>query len=208
MKIFSSSLFGPIQYFTHLANVNEAIIETDCNYSRQTYRNRFVILGANGVIPLTVPVEKKHNKKIVTREVKIAYDSPWQDLHWKSIVSAYNSSPYFLYYRDDFEPIFHKKWKYLMDLNMASTELVKECIDIDTQLLPTQNYYSPTESDLDLRDVIHPKIRWQKDPYFQPIPYRQLFNLEGEFIPNLSVLDLIFNKGPEALLILRDSLVT
>lgn len=208
MKIFSSALFGPVQYFTHLASVDEAIIETDCNYSRQTYRNRFVILGANGVIPLTVPVEKVHNKKTVTRDVKIAYETPWQDLQWKSIVSAYNSSPYFLYYRDEFEPIFQKKWKYLLDLNMASTELAKECIDIDTKLVTTKDYYSPSTTDIDLRDLIHPKRKSETDLSFQPSPYRQVFNLGGEFIPNLSIIDLIFNKGPEALLILRDSLVT
>lgn len=208
MKIFSSSLFGPVHYFTHLLSAKKVLIETSCNYPRQTYRNRYVILGANGLMSLSVPIEKEHGKKTLTRNVKIAYDTPWQDLHWKSIVAAYNSSPFFLYYRDDLEPFFNKKWKYLLDLNMASTEWAMDIIDIETELIPTQDYYSPTKEDLDLRELIHPKKEWQIDPTFQPQPYRQVFNLDGTFIPNLSVLDLIFNKGPESLLILRDSLVT
>lgn len=206
MKLFSTALFAPIQYFAHLTTEDQALIEINCHYARRTYRNRYVILGANGPMALSVPIEKIHGQKVPTRDVTIAYDTPWQDLHWKSIVSAYNSSPYFLYYRDDFEPLFQKSWKYLIDLNSAVTDVCLRCLDVDTTLEYTQQYYLPTENDLDLRDFIHPKKELSSDALFQPVAYRQVFNTEGDFIPNLSILDLIFNKGPESILVLKASL--
>jgi hypothetical protein len=206
MKLFSTALFAPIQYFAHLTTEDQALIEINCHYARRTYRNRYVILGANGPITLSVPVEKIHRQKVPTHDVTIAYDTPWQDLHWKSIVSAYNSSPYFLYYRDDFEPLFQKPWKYLIDLNRAATEICLRCLDIDTTLDYTKQYYSPHEDDLDLRDFVHPQKELSSDAGFQPAAYRQVLNTDGDFIPNLSILDLIFNKGPESILILKASL--
>ncbi len=205
-KIFSTALFAPVQYFAHLYNAGEADIEHNCNYSRQSYRNRFVIYGANGSLPLSVPVVKKSGEKTITRDVRVSYDTPWNEVHWKSIESAYNSSPYYLYYKDDIEPIFKKRWNFLIDMNMAALTVAMECTGVDTSVKFTESYIDIYSEAEDYRNTIHPKIDFLTDPLFTPHPYRQVFLGVGGFVPNLSILDLIFNKGPESLLVLRDSL--
>lgn len=204
--IFSTVLFAPIQYFAHLYNANEAYIEHFCIYSRQSYRNRLVIYGANGLLPLSVPVVKKSGEKTITRDVRVSYDTPWNEVHWKSIESAYNSSPYYLYYKDDIEPIFRKKWDFLVDMNLAALIVAMECTGVDTVIKVTESYKDTYPEAEDYRNAIHPKIDSLTDQMFKPQPYRQVFQGVGGFIPNLSILDLIFNKGPESLLVLRDSL--
>ncbi len=204
MKLFSSTLFGPIQYFAHLANEKEALIEIHCHYGRKSYRNRYSILGANDIISLSVPIEKQ-DKRCFTKDAKISYDTDWQNQHWKSIESAYNSSPYFLFYKDELYNIIFKKWSNLLDLNISATEWIMECIDIDTKLTYTEEYYFAKEDDFDTRELILPKNRVTTDIHFESTPYRQLFNINNKFVENLSILDLLFNKGPESLLVLRDS---
>ena len=206
-KIFSSAFFGPVQYFAHLASTEIACIEHHCHYSRQTYRNRFVIRGANGALPLSAPVVKCSGVKTVTKDTRLSYDTPWNQVAWKSIEAAYNSSPYFLYYKDDIEPIFSQKWMFLVDMNMAALKVAMDCTGIDATIKTTTSFINSYEDVDDLRELIHPKVNYQADSLFYPTRYRQVFEPEGEFIPNLSILDLIFNKGPESLLVLRDSIV-
>ncbi len=205
-KIFSPALFAPVHYFAHLAACSQATIELYCNYSRQSYRNRYVIYGANGPLALSVPVVKASGKKTLTKDVRVSYDTPWNEVHWKSIEAAYNSSPYYLYYKDDIEPLFTKKWDFLRDLNEAALSVTMECTGVDTPVLYSTDYHSEYAFKEDLREVIHPKIDFQTDGDFVPLPYRQVFGIGKPFIPNLSILDLIFNKGPESLLVLRDSI--
>lgn len=206
-KIFSSALFAPVQYFTHLEACSQATIELYCNYSRQSFRNRYVIYGANGPLALSVPVVKVPGKKIFTKDVRISYDTPWNEVHWKSIEAAYNSSPYYLYYKDEIEPIFTKKWEFLKDLNEASLRIAMECCDVHTPITYTNDYHTVYDPSVqDLRDIIHPKKDLTTDLAFKPQNYRQVFATGKNFIPNLSILDLIFNKGPESLLVLRDSI--
>lgn len=204
MKIFNSTLFGPVQYYAHLANEKEVLIETSCYYERKSYRNRYSILGATGVISLSVPIEKR-DKKCFTKDVKISYDNDWQHQHWKSIESAYNSSPYFLYYKDELHELIFKRWEKLLEFNNATTKWIMECIDIDTNISFTKEYHTVKENDFDTRELILPKNNCNNDKFFHSIPYRQIFNIEKEFVKNLSILDLLFNKGPEALLILKES---
>lgn len=205
-KIFSSALFAPVQYFAHLAACSQATIELYCSYSRQSYRNRYLIYGANGPLALTVPVVKVPGKKILTKDVRVSYDTPWHEVHWKSIEAAYNSSPYYLYYKDDIEPLFIKKWDFLKDLNEAALNVTMESAGVVTPVLYSEDYHPEYASVKDLREVIHPKKDLLGDPDFLPQAYRQVFGLDKSFVPNLSILDLLFNKGPESLLVLRDSL--
>ncbi|SKB91992.1 WbqC-like protein family protein [Alkalitalea saponilacus] len=204
-KIFSTSIFPPVHYFAHLASCQEAVIERYCNYSRQTYRNRYVILGANGVLPLTVPVVKTSGKKTCTKDVEVDYDTPWNQVHWKSIEAAYNSSPYYIYYKDDIEPIFTKKWKYLLDMNQYALEVAMECTGVSAKISFTKEWQREYQHP-DFRDSIHPKKNYSVDKSFRPEPYRQVFALNQPFIPNLSILDLLFNKGPESLIVLEKSI--
>jgi len=206
-KIFSSAIFAPIHYFSHLEACCEATIELYCNYSRQSYRNRYVIYGANGALPLTVPVIKESGKKTLTRDIRISYDIPWRETHWKSIEAAYNSSPYYLYYKDDIELLFTKKWDFLKDLNQAALEITMEATGVQTPVVYSSEYFSEYTSAKDLRDIIHPKKKFKEDKSFIPAKYRQVFGINKDFLPNLSILDLIFNKGPESLLVLRDSII-
>jgi hypothetical protein len=203
-KVFSSALFGPVQYFAHLASESEALIEVFCNYARQTYRNRYVIAGANGSLALSVPVVKTHGNKVLTKDVLVSYDTPWNEVHWKSIEAAYSSSPYYQYYKDDIEPLFHKKWKYLLDLNMVATEIAIECTGLGVRIIQSQNYIEETNELIDLRETIHPKKSHEEDTLFKHETYRQVFMDKHCFLPNLSILDLIFNKGPEALIVLEN----
>lgn len=207
VPVFGPALFPPIRYFSHLIEGSDALIEANCHYSRQTYRNRYLILGANGVMPLSVPVEKISGTKICTKDVLVSYDTPWKELHWKSIVSAYNASPYFQYYDMDVEAIFKRKWKYLLDMNLQSVQIILDCLGLSTKISLTNEYHSTDYYLNDFREIIHPKKEQNIDNDFRIIPYRQVFGEKLGFTGNLSMLDLLFNKGPESLLILRDSLI-
>lgn len=208
LRIFSSALFPPVQYFVHLEAASEACIEVFDRYERQSYRNRYLLYGANGPLTLSVPVVKPKGKQVPMKDVRLSYDTPWHQIHWKSIEAAYNSSPYYLYYKDELEPLFSGKWKYLLDLNQKALELTMAACDIATPLRHTTQYHTEYPNALDLRNQIHPKLDFKKDCFFIPQSYRQVFGWDKAFVPNLSILDLLFNKGPESLLVLRDSLLT
>ena len=208
-NLFTTAYLPPIQYLAHMLNANDRIIENHDNYIKQTYRNRCDIMAANGPIALTVPVAKGRRLKVKTKDLEIAYDERWQALHWRSIVSAYNSSPFFEYYMDDFQPFYEKKYRFLFDYNMEILNVIFNALDISANLKLTEEYVSrDAENIIDLRDVIHPKKDYKiVDPNFKVLNYRQVFQDRFEFVPNLSVIDLIFNKGPEAIDYLEDSCV-
>ena len=204
--VFSSAFFPPVQYFAHLFSYKQVLIETYDNYQKKTYRNRCLVAGANEIITLSVPVEKGNSPKQLMKDVKVAYNTNWNETHWKTIESAYNSSPYFLYYEDDIRPVFTKKYNFLLDLNISSIEAVKNCIDIKTNLKFTENFYPTGYYENDFRELIHPKRDIKDDLFFTSVQYRQVFDSKHGFIPSLSILDLLFNKGPETLLVLKEAL--
>ncbi len=207
--LFTINYLPSVQYFSHWVNTKEPIIERHCNYIKQTYRNRCDILAANGVIPLTIPVAKGRRPKVQTKDIEISYDTRWQPLHWRSIVSAYNSSPFFEYYMDDLKPFYEKNFKFLFDYNMGLMEVILDALELDTNLYFTEDYIKSTGDDfIDYRNIIHPKKDYREyDTSFNPIKYRQVFQDRFEFESNLSVIDLIFNKGPEAIDWLEDNII-
>ncbi|MBN2166083.1 MAG: WbqC family protein [Marinilabiliaceae bacterium] len=204
-KLFSISYLGPIQYYAHLYSASKVIIEYNCNYIKQTYRNRCNIYAANGIIPLTIPIDNRNHVKCPTKDIQISYDTPWQKQHWRSIKSAYNSTPYFEYYQDDFIPFFEKKFKYLFDFNLELMNVTMDAIGIILNFEFTQSFEIASFTN-DYREIIHPKKdAYLTDSNFIPYEYRQVFNHKHGFKSNLSIIDLIFNKGPESLIVLKKS---
>lgn len=196
--LLTTAYFPPVSYFSAIQQSTHIYIEQYENFGKQSYRNRCEIMTANGVIPLTVPVAKANSKTLV-KDLKIVYVSPWQKLHFKGIESAYKNSPYFEYYIDDLMPFFEKKETYLFDLNNKILETLLSLLKITKPVSLTNDYIregDPTYSDL--RNSIHPKAtRRMPGADFPVIPYRQTFSDRFDFIPNLSMLDLLFCCGTE-----------
>lgn len=201
---------APIQYYQKLVSTPNAVIEQYDNYIKQTYRNRCHIVGAEGIQNLTIPTVKASTPKILMKDVEISQHGNWKHLHWNAIVSAYNNSPYFEFYADEFAPYFHDKdFKYLLDLNESLQELILELLDCEKSYTYSSEYKVDFEdNELDLREVIHPKKSFQEiDPSFDVVAYHQVFKQKHGFVPNLSIIDLLFNKGPESVFYLDLSFI-
>ena len=202
--LLSTAYFAPIRYFSKLAIYPEIYIEQHENFIKQTYRNRTVILGANGPISLIVPVEKGRAQKVKIKDLRIAYDEEWQRNQWRTIFSAYNSSPFFEYYADDIETFFRKKYNFLFDFNQQITETLTEILEIPLILNLTEEFEQIPENCLNFREQISPKNHLiDPDPHFMAQPYTQVFSEKFGFIPDLSILDLLFNEGPSARVMLE-----
>ena len=209
MQLLSTAYFPPIQYYSKLVQENPIYIECFENYAKQSYRNRCDILGANGRLTLSVPVLKGARKKILTKDIQIEYVENWQKIHFKGIESAYRKSPYYEYYIDDIEPIFNKDFKYLIDLNEHIMSILNEIIEINPQIERTTDYIKDTSGYIDWREGIHPKkSKRLEDENYTEVAYTQVFSDKFEYQENLSILDLIFNLGPESLIHLNKTIKT
>jgi WbqC-like protein family. len=193
----STAYLAPIQYYSKLVTFEEIRIEAEENYPKQTYRNRCIISTANGTQALTVPVEKPDTLKAPTRDIRISEHGNWRHLHWNALVSAYNMSPFFEYYVDDFRPFYEKKFTFLIDYNAALQNVVCDLIDIHPVVVRTSNYEPVVENDF--RYAITPRNSLPDIDFKQ---YYQVFRDKHGFIPNLSIVDLLFNMGPESILYL------
>jgi len=206
--LLSTAYFAPIHYYTRVVHHQTIFLERFEHFNKQTYRNRCVILGGNGIIPLVVPVEKGRTKKVYIRDLKIAYDEDWQRKHWRTLFSAYNSSPFFEFYKDEVYPLFNDRKKFLLDLNNEVHEVICELLEIEDSMILTDDFEKVPENTLNLRDIISPKNKKQPDVQFQPEIYTQVFHEKFGFVPNLSILDLLFNEGPNSVNILQSLLNT
>ena len=193
--------FGPIDQFSAMAHAEEVLFENEDNYQKQTYRNRTYIYGANGKLILNIPIKhlnspgvKQHQKY---RDVMIENDFKWQKQHWKSLKSAYQTSPFFEFYEDDIAPLFHKEESYLMEFNYKCFQLVCECLQLEINYKKTEEYIRHPQDIKDMRGLINAKKEIE-------IPvYNQVFQEKEGFLPDLSILDLMFNEGPNAVNYLR-----
>lgn len=211
IALLSTAYLAPVQYYAKLYTYPEVMIEQMDHYVKQTYRNRCVIAAPDGPLVLTIPTVKPDTEKCPLRDIRISDHGNWRHLHWNALCSAYNHTPYFEYYRDDFAPFYEQKhYTFLVDYNEALLQLVCSLIDLTPQLSRTITYQAePPTCVADFRELIHPKrIAAEVDPMFRPVPYYQVFQERLGFLPNLSIADLLFNMGPESLLILKQSVVT
>lgn len=204
--ILSSAYLGPVSYFSVLAQSDEVLIEQFDSYHKQTYRNRCRILAANGILDLVIPVVKNSGKKTLVKDVLIDYSIRWQDNHWRSLFSAYNSSPFFEYYSHILEPFYQKKWNYLLDFNLELMRQVIELLQIRENILLTGCYEKDYPSSIDLRETISPKSKTEtKVNSLVLASYTQTFSNKFEFVPDMSIVDLLFNCGPEAECLLKQT---
>ena len=201
--LLSAAYFGPIQYYSAIVKTEKVYIEQFENFIKQTYRNRCVILGGNGPIQLIVPVLKGRGPKTLIKDLQISYDTDWQRNHWRTIFSAYSSSPFFEYYKDDIQPFFETKHKFLLDFNLKIHENVCELLEIENSPMLTDDFERVPEGTINLRESISPKIKTHSEKHFQPVKYTQVFSEKLGFMPNLSILDLLFNEGPNGYSVLE-----
>ena len=199
--LLQTTYFGPIQWYQKLYRYDQTLIEQYDSYQKQTYRNRCVIATANGLQALTVPVEHDtlniKNEIIKVKDLRISDHNNWRRIHWNALQSAYNESPFFDYYADDIRLFFEKKYEFLVDFNEAIRQTVCNLLDIHPQVSYTTDF-SRQPSDIDdYREVINAKHP-QPDEDFQPRRYWQVFEGKHGFQANLSILDLLFNMGNEA----------
>ena len=164
--------FGPISQYVAMANAETVLFENEDNYQKQTYRNRMYIYGANGKLSLNIPIkhtgDKTQHQKY--KDVRIENEFNWQKQHWKSLQIAYRTSPFFEYYEDDLQPLYEKKFKFLLDLNYNCMDLLADCLQLDLKAEKTEEYILE--------------------------PYSQVFDAKFGFLKDLCILDLLFNEGP------------
>lgn len=184
----------PVEWFVELNKYKpNVLIEREEHFPKQTYRNRANIYSPDGVLPLVVPVVKGAKNHTKIKDVKISYDFNWQRLHWMSLQGCYRRSAYFEYYEDDFAPFYENKQVYLLDYNEQLLIVLLKLMKINQTINYTETYEAEYPSLTDLRSSIHPK----KEASFEK-PYFQLFEDRHGFQKNLSIVDLLFNQGPQA----------
>ena len=205
--LLSSAYLAPVQYYAKLMQYGGALVEQYDHYMKQTYRNRCVIATQAGVQALTVPVELSDKPKTDMRDVRISAHGAWQHLHWQSLVSAYENSPFFEYYADDFRPFYERRFEFLIDFNDRLCETVCDLLGLEVSVSHTTEYADASQLGADdFRDAIHPKRSYDSDTSFVARPYYQVFAARNGFRPNLSIVDLLFNEGPAALIVLKKSI--
>ena len=207
--LLSSTYLGPVQLYAHLYAASQATEDRHEHFIKQTYRNRCYIATPTGPQPLTIPVVRDGASHTPTRDVRISDHGNWRHLHWTALASAYESSPYFEYYADDFRTLYERPFTFLVDFNEALLDTVLSLLSLERPIHQAETYIAPTAlppSTLDLRTVISPKQSLETDPSFHPVPYYQVFAQRTGFLPNLSIADLLFNLGPESRMVLRASL--
>ena len=206
--ILSTAFLAPIEYYSKLYHYDEIMIEANENFIKQTYRNRCFIGAVNLIQNLSIPIEKGNELKTSIKDVRISDHGNWRHQHWYAIYSSYNNTPFFEYYEDEFAPFFEKKYDFLFDLNEQLRELICSLIGIKKNIIYTDQYIETDNFDgIDFRNIINPKKDYKTlDPEFVSNPYYQQFQQKWGFRPNLSIIDLLFNMGPESILVLRDSI--
>jgi hypothetical protein len=194
--LLATAYFPPVSYMAEVVRADQITLEAWETYPKQTLRNRCLIYGPNGRQSLIIPVNRVNGNHTLTRDIQISDHCSWQKTHWRTIETAYNNSPFFLFYQDHFIRVFTKRHKYLLDLNLEIFRIFIRILNIEKPVALSEKYNAEPLISKDLRNIFSGK----KTPALIPIiPYSQVFMDRHGFIPGLSFLDLLFNLGPESL---------
>ncbi len=197
--LIQPAYFASIAQYAAILKSDTTLFEVHDHFVKQTYRTRCYIYAANGKLLLNVPVNKSKGQKITTPQVELNYSEDWQTLHFKSLQSAYQNSPFFEYYQDDLAVIFNTKYQYLGELHSACHHFVMDALQENSKSSYTKEYTIDTQNVTDLRTFINAK----KQVVIDTPDYIQMFDDQHGFLPNLSVLDLIFMEGPSSAIYLN-----
>lgn len=194
MSLFIPTYFSPIAQYAEIEKSDSVTFEFEDNFQKQSYRNRCYIYNGNGKQLLSVPVKySKKEGRAKTKDILVENDFPWQDQHFKSIQTAYRVSPYFEFFEDDIQSIFTKKYKFLHDVTIDTFMFISDALQLNTSFTNTKEYIlKPKEEDF--RFLAEVKLQPKK----QYKTYVQMFDDKHGFIPNLSILDVLFMEGPNA----------
>ena len=196
---------APVPLYARLYAADALVIDDVSPFVKQTYRSRAVIAAESGAQQLTIPVVHDGGR-VAMRDVRISEHGNWRHQHWNAIVSAYRKSPFFEYYADDFAHFYEEKDGFLMDFNLRLHGVVSELLGLErgVEFLSARDVDAAAVSDL--RNIAEPKVLASMQGVSE-LPYYQVFAQRNGFIPSLSIVDLLFNTGPEGLLVLRDSVL-
>jgi hypothetical protein len=193
--VFPMFYLPPVEYFINLKTYRpDILIEREEHFPKQTYRNRANVYTPDGVLALVVPVSKGSKNHTKVKDVKISYDFDWQRLHWLSLQACYRRSAYFEYYEDELAVFYEKKYPFLFDYNEQLLQFILKSLKMPLALTFTESYEDQYSSLTDFRNTFNPK----KEPQFEQKPYFQVFEERKGFFKNLSIVDLLFNQGPQA----------
>ncbi|MBU3011847.1 WbqC family protein [Polaribacter vadi] len=195
MSLFIPTYFSPISQYSEIVKAKDIVFEVEDNFQKQSYRNRCYIYNSSGKQLLTIPVKhqiKDGRKK--TKDTLVENNVPWQDQHFKSLKIAYRTSPFFDFLEDDIAPIFNKKYKYLHDLNIDTFLFITDGLQLNSDFTFTKEYKNENLVN-DFRILADKKHQPKK----MVERYIQMFDDKHGFIPNLSILDLLFMEGPNAI---------
>ena len=198
-NLFPLFYLGSIEYYSKLVEHGQIIFEQFENFPKQTYRNRCVIAGPNGKQNLLLPVLKGRTKQLV-KDVRVSNTENWQKIHWKSLEAAYRSSPYFEYYENEFYPYYHTEFNSLQEFNLKLHETIIHLLQKNSSYSLSVRY-EPVYG-VDYRSFFSTKSQINNEN-LEEKKYIQVFSDRMDFLPNLSILDLLFNEGPNALAYLK-----
>ncbi|MGE7777345.1 WbqC family protein [Chitinophaga sp. NPDC101104] len=199
--LIESQYFPPISFYKTLIECEKVRFERMEHYQKVSFRNRCYIAGPNGMILLSVPLVKGKNQRTVMKDVRISNLEPWQQLHWKTLTSAYRRSPWFEYFEPELEMLYEKEFEYLLDWNLACFEFANRALGFAPLVEMTDAFEKDYNNDttiLDFRDKMVPGQVPEN-----PVEYTQVFGERTGFLPNLSILDLLFCEGKRGLELLK-----
>jgi hypothetical protein len=185
-----------VEFFKNLQSFKgaEILIEHQEHYPKQTFRNRAQIAGPNGKLELSVPVKKGDVKRTPYKDLRICNDNNWQRIHWYSLCTSYRSSAYFEFYEDSFAPFYHQKFDFLFDYNQQLLEVILKALKLKVDFCLTEEYHPVYEFKHDFRK----SFDFRKPSGYQQKKYYQVFEDRNPYLNNITILDLLFNQGPQA----------